>query len=71
MVAELKPQPEHTYYIRKVFIVLFFHFLAKCAMQADDAFCYFNVVFFAPPFSFWALRVPARWCAPESRCRQL
>ena len=40
------------YYIRKVFIVLFFHFLAKCAMQADDAFCYFNVVFFVPPFSF-------------------
>ena len=30
----------------------FFHFLAKCAMQADDAFCYFNVVFFAPPCSF-------------------
>ena len=21
-------------------------------MQADDAFCYFNVVFFVPPFSF-------------------
>ena len=33
------------------FLLYYFSiFLAKCAMQADDAFCYFNVVFFAPPF---------------------
>ena len=35
------------------FLLYYFSiFLAKCAMQADDAFCYFNVVFFVPPFSF-------------------